>query len=162
MIGMAAFVAGIVINTASVEPVSQAESLLQAKLQIAGSDSTKSIRSDLGKVTLVNFWASWCTPCRKEMPIFETMRQQFRSKGFQVIGVAIDSPSKTAAMLDSMGITYPIYYAENSGMLLMESLGNEEGFLPYSLLIRNDGEVLEQSVGIIDETDIVGWIEAYL
>ena len=162
MIAVVAFVAGLMINSAQIEEINRADTLLSAKLQQAGSSDPVSIETELKELTLVNFWASWCAPCREEMPIFEVMRQQFSTKGFQVIGIAIDSPAKTKEMLDSMGITYPIYYAEQSGMLLMDSTGNSEGYLPYSILLDRNGEVLAQKVGAIDADDIGAWIEAYL
>ena len=97
-----------------------------------------------------------------EMPIFEAMFRQFNAKGFHVIGIAIDSPEKTQAMLDSMDISYPILYAEQTGMHLMELSGNPQGLLPYSLLIDNNGVVLEQVLGRISERDIALWLEEYL
>jgi peroxiredoxin len=90
------------------------------------------------------------------------MLQSNAALGFQVIGIAIDSPEKAQPMLDSMGITYPILYAEQTGMLLMEASGNPQGLLPYSLLLDSKGRVLEQRLGKIHEQDISIWIEQYL
>lgn len=139
--------------------------LLQAKLI---SDNGSSIVGDqLGELTLVNFWASWCSPCRQEMPIFETMYRRANEAGseqagFQIIGIAIDSQEKAQPFLDSMDITYPILYAKKTGHALMESTGNPQGLLPYSLLLDKDGKVLEQVLGRIHEEQIAGWLEQYL
>jgi len=162
LIAFGAFAAGIMLNSASVEKSSRVDTLLNAKLMVADSDTTAPIQAQLGELTLLNFWASWCSPCREEMPIFETMVRQFGTDGFQVIGIAIDSPDKTRAMLDSMDITYPIFYAEQTGMLLMDGAGNPDGFLPYSLLLDKAGNVLQQRLGQIHEEEIAGWIEEYL
>ncbi|NNC99867.1 MAG: TlpA family protein disulfide reductase, partial [Gammaproteobacteria bacterium] len=113
-------------------------------------------------LTLVNFWASWCAPCRQEMPVFEAMVRSAGQRGFQVIGVAIDSPEKAQPMLDSMDISYPILYAEQTGIELMAAVGNPQGLLPYSLLLNQQGEVLEQVLGRIHEEDIVDWLQEYL
>lgn len=165
LIGIAAVVAfaiGWVVNSARITPAGETQTLLKAELieseapQVLGR-----IQDKLETLNLVNFWASWCAPCREEMPIFQTMYQQHRNMGFQVIGVAIDSPSKTQSMLDSMGITYPILYAEQTGMQLMESVGNANGLLPYTLLLDDTGTVLEQKLGTVHAQDIQAWIEAH-
>ncbi|MEM7360680.1 MAG: redoxin domain-containing protein [Pseudomonadota bacterium] len=137
--------------------------LLSAQL-LTGVDETTSevVSNQLRDLNLVNFWASWCAPCREEMPMFESMFQLHQHTGFQVIGIAIDHPDNTQAMLDSMGITYPILYAEQTGMTLMDGLGNRIGGLPFTLLINKQGEVLEQKLGQVHEEDITNWIQAHL
>jgi len=161
-IAVVAFASGVMLNSGNIKELPRVDTLLNAKLMVADSDVPNSIKAQLGEVTLVNFWASWCSPCREEMPIFEAMVREFEPRGFQVIGIAIDSPDKTRAMLDSMDISYPIFYAEQTGMLLMEGAGNPDGFLPYSLLIDKAGNVLQQRLGRINESDIATWIEDYL
>lgn len=166
IVAIAALSVGVVIGSADIDPVTEASPVLTAKLiqvddefnEINGQSPSK----DLKKLTLINFWASWCAPCRKEMPVFQTMVDVYANQGFQVVGIAIDTPDKTRSMLDSMGIRYPIYYAEQTGMLLMEKVGNAEGFLPYSVLVDSNGKVLEQKLGTVHEGDIVTWVEQYL
>ena len=140
-------------------------SLLEARL--IGDQGPLIVGDQLGELTLVNFWASWCAPCRHEMPIFETMYRQAKASdsaqsGFQILGIAVDSPDKARPFLDSMDITYPILYAEKTGYVLMESVGNPQGLLPYSILLDKDGKVLEQILGRINEQQIANWLESYL
>ena len=160
MVAIVAFAVGALFNSTRVDDNVNPSAILAAKLDGAADQQT--VGQQLEALTLVNFWASWCRPCRKEMPVFEALYQGNKASGFHVIGIAIDSPDKTRAMLDSMGISYPILYAEQSGMQLMESAGNPDGFLPYSLLLNEDGEVLEQVLGQIHEQQIVDWIGKYL
>lgn len=166
MIAVTAFVVGIAYNSARVEPAGDAAALLSAKLleisKVEQTNSEVTVESKLSKLTLVNFWASWCAPCRQEMPIFETMYRANKNAGFQIVGVAIDSPSKAQPMLDSMDISYPILYAEQTGMTIMEAVGNPQGLLPYSLLLDDNGRVLEQVLGRIHEEQIQGWLSAHL
>ena len=161
-IAIVAFVIGAALNSARVSSDLQTDVLLKAKLlennPTNGEESIGTIDSKLGKLTLVNFWASWCAPCREEMPVFETMYRSANQNGFQVIGVAIDSVEKAQPMLDSMDITYPILYAEQTGMEIMESAGNPQGLLPYSLLLDKNGAVVEQVLGRIDEKMISTWL----
>ena len=138
------------------------DALLSARLLVGNGDALGTVKQQLGKLTLVNFWASWCTPCRQEMPMFEAMVRRKKSNGFQVIGIAIDSPDRAQPMLDSMDISYPILYAQNAGMRLMDVTGNPLGLLPYSLLLDQHGQVLEQVLGPIHENDIALWTEQYL
>ncbi len=168
LVAVAAFGVGWVVNSASIESEFDTSTMLKAELlevDRSGPDSEPKIvpvQDKLEKLTLVNFWASWCAPCREEMPMFETMYRQHTASGFQVIGIAIDSPEKTRAMLDSMDISYPILYAEKTGMQIMESVGNPNGLLPYSLVLDERGAVLEQKVGTVHAEDVNAWLETYL
>lgn len=163
IIAIAAFSVGVIVNSAQLDSDIDSQALLTAQLlsdPVANKNGT--VGDHLKELTLVNFWASWCAPCREEMPVFEAMVQSNAALGFQVIGIAIDSPEKAQPMLDSMGITYPILYAEQTGILLMEASGNPQGLLPYSLLLNSEGKVLEQRLGKIHQQDISIWIEQYL
>ncbi len=160
LIAVVAFVVGFAINKSRVSDVIDSQVLLQAKLDYQSNPA--SIDAHLGKVTLVNFWATWCTPCREEMPVFEMMYRAAKTDGFQVIGVAIDNPETAQPMLDSMDITYPIFYAEKTGMTVMETAGNPQGLLPYSLLLDEQGRVIEQVLGKVDEQQIAGWLSTHL
>ena len=159
-IAVVAFVIGIAVNTARVSPVLDGQPLLQAKLQYQGESTA--VSSQLGELTLVNFWATWCAPCREEMPLFEAMYRSAKQDGFQVIGIAIDNPETAQPMLDSMDISYPIFYAEKTGTQVMESVGNPQGLLPYSLLLDANGKVIDQVLGKVDEAQIANWLNSYL
>jgi len=169
VIAVFAFAIGAYINSARVDDGANSSALLSAELQQANSKSTPDqaeytvgrVNDLLGeKLTLVNFWASWCAPCREEMPLFESVYQASNTKGFQVIGVAIDSYDKAKPMLDSMGISYPILYAEKTGMDVMSSAGNSQGLLPYSLILDSDGEIVEQVLGLVREAQMVEWLQS--
>lgn len=162
-----AFAIGAILNSVKVETDFPTAALLSAELievNAESIDDTQSVAvaSKLNTLTLVNFWASWCAPCRQEMPLFEAMYRVNSENGFTVIGIAIDTPDRTQAMLDSMDITYPILYAEATGNQLMESVGNPQGLLPYSLLLNEKGELIDQVLGTIHEPQIVDWLESHL
>jgi len=165
LMAVVAFITGAFINSARVSDQIDAQALLSAELtQVVNGEteaqySPETIKSKLGdKLTLVNFWASWCAPCREEMPLFQSMYDAANTQGFQVIGVAIDSPEKARPMLDSMGIDYPILYAEKTGMKVMEMSGNPQGLLPYTLLLNSKGEIIEQVLGVIHAPQITQWL----
>ena len=159
IIAVAAFIVGIVVNSDKVEEILDASPVVTAELETA--DGLASVEQNLKRLNLVNFWATWCAPCRHEMPIFEAMYKLHGKDGFQVIGIAIDNIERSQPFLDSMGISYPILYAEKTGMQILEATGNPEGLLPYSLLLDENGNVLDQVLGKIDEEMIRVWLEKY-
>ena len=165
IIALAAFGLGFALNTPTVSDDVSYPALLNARLlettSADGADTqATSIKDKLTQLTLVNFCATWCAPCRHEMPMFESVfqRSQANNDGFTIVGVTIDSVEKAIPMLNSMGITYPIVYAENTGMELMSVVGNTQGLLPYSLLLDAQGQVLEQKYGQVSEGDIDAWL----
>ncbi len=165
-IAIVAFAIGIAVNTSRTETVSEASALLSAKLETSdaktATSGTDTVQNQLSELTLINFWATWCSPCREEMPLFEAMYRLHKKDGFSVVGVAIDNPSRSQPFLDSMDITYPILYAENTGMQLLEKTGNAQGLLPYSLLLDKDGNVVDQVLGKINQAQIQNWLNAHL
>ncbi|MEO0368616.1 MAG: TlpA disulfide reductase family protein [Pseudomonadota bacterium] len=169
MVSITAFVIGIALNKPEISDDVSESALLNANLlEVSRSDSTEvistTIQPKLADLSLVNFWATWCAPCRHEMPMFETVYQQALAEEipFTIIGITIDDPELANPMLDDMGINYPVVYAESTGMELMSVIGNPQGLMPYSLLIKKDGTVLEQKIGRVHQEDIAGWIETYL
>jgi len=109
LVAIAAFAVGWVVNSAQVESEFDTRLMLDAELIESETPQRISrVQDKLAELNVVNFWASWCAPCRQEMPMFEAMYRQEQARGFNVIGIAIDSPSKTQAMFDFMGIKYQI------------------------------------------------------
>ena len=109
--------------------------------------------SDLrGKAVLLNFWATWCGPCKIEMPWFVDLQNQYGSQGLQIVGVAMDDASKEdiAKFAKDMGVNYPILIGK-------DSVGDEYGgvnALPQSFLIARDGKVVDKIVGLRGKSEI--------
>ena len=96
------------------------------------------------------------------MPLFDAMYRLHNPDGFNVVGIAIDNPENTQLMLDSMDITYTNLLAEKTGNLIMSEVGNSQGLLPYSVLIGENGELLDQVLGKVDEQQINTWLKNVL
>jgi thiol-disulfide isomerase/thioredoxin len=94
-----------------------------------------------GKVILLNFWATWCPPCRREIPSFIQLQQQYGAQGLQVIGVAIDQKEAVSDYSDGMGINYPVLVGDETALQASSAYGNRFGQLPYSVLIDRKGIV---------------------
>ncbi|MDH5649998.1 MAG: TlpA family protein disulfide reductase, partial [Gammaproteobacteria bacterium] len=115
-----------------------------------------------GKLILLNFWATWCPPCREEMPVFIELQKRYRDRNLQIIGVAIDEIKAVAEYNESMAINYPILIGNDKVMDLMKDYGNPMGNLPYSVLISPDGEVFRSKLGAFTRSELDQLLSPYL
>ena len=95
-----------------------------------------------GEKTLINFWATWCRPCRKEMPMLNGVFLSQDPSDFSVVGIAIDKPEKVTQFVAELGIDFPIMVGQSEAYDVMKDLGNEALTLPYTILIDEEGEVV--------------------
>lgn len=100
-----------------------------------------------GQVVVLNFWASWCAPCREEMPDFADLRTQFRPNGVEFVGIAIDSPDRVAQFLREHPVDYPILIGTGAASTLAQQLGNHGGALPYTVVLDRKGRVVLSHLG---------------
>lgn len=94
-----------------------------------------------GNVVVLNFWATWCTPCLRETPLFVELQKKYGAKGLQFIGVAIDNVEKVREFVDSYGINYPTLIAGGPDIKITERYGNLLGALPYTVVIDRQGKI---------------------
>lgn len=114
-----------------------------------------------GKLVLVNFWATWCPPCRDEIPLFIDLQREAGARGLQIVGVAIDQPDAVAAYSREMGINYPILLAGDD-LELLNRYGNRTASLPYSVLIGPDGQPLARKLGAYHASELRRLLDAHL
>jgi len=107
-----------------------------------------------GKVILLNFWATWCPPCRHEIPDFIELYQKYHDKGFTIVGVALDSQQNAIDFVDPMGINYPILVGEDDGIALTQQYGNSLGVLPYSVIIDRHGVIRQTISHALDQKQV--------
>jgi thiol-disulfide isomerase/thioredoxin len=100
-----------------------------------------------GQVLVLNFWASWCAPCREEMPDFAALRAQTRPQGVEFVGIAIDNPANVAQFLRQQPVNYPILVGEGAAHSLARQLGNPSGALPYTIVLDRDGKIVLSHLG---------------
>lgn len=115
-----------------------------------------------GKVVLVNFWASWCGPCREEMPLLDTTRTRLATRGFEVVGIAIDDAEAVQDFLKDSPVHYPILLADENGDDPSLRFGDTRSVLPYSVLIGRDGKLLAQRAGNFSADSLERWLGSHV
>ena len=95
-----------------------------------------------GKVLVINFWATWCPPCRKEMPAFIELQDEFADQGLQFIGVAIDDADKVKDFMDTYGVNYPMLLGDLAAIEIAKQYGNRFGALPYTVIVDREGKIV--------------------
>ena len=113
-----------------------------------------------GKLVLVNFWATWCGPCREEMPLLERTRHDLAGKGLEIVGVAIDDADAVSSFLKDSPVNYPVLIGGDNETLYQ--FGDGSGVLPYSVLLGRDGNVLAQRAGSFSDNGLQRWLHPHL
>ena len=111
-----------------------------------------SLKSLEGKVVLLNIWATYCIPCREEMPYLQTLHTKFESKGFQVVGISVDArgmEDRINKFLGELSVTFPIWLdPDERASFVFRAIG-----VPASYLITRDGKIVWRKLGPIDAND---------
>lgn len=95
-----------------------------------------------GKVMMVNFWASWCPPCVREIPAFIKLQAAYAGQGLVIVGIALDTKQNIVDFTDPMDINYPVLLPEQQGIALAKAFGNRLGVLPYTVIIDRSGKII--------------------
>jgi len=111
------------------------------------------------KVILLNFWATWCPPCKREIPDFIELQNEYGEQDFQVIGVAIDEMEPVREFAAKIGINYPIIAVQSEGVELARRYGNTVGALPYSVFIDKDGTISATIIGELSKKRAVSTLK---
>ncbi len=115
------------------------------------------MRALQGRPLVINFWATWCAPCVEEMPLIDTFFRQNGPKGWQVLGLAIDQPSRVRQFLNQFPVGYSIGLAGLNGTELSKMLGNDVGGLPFTVVLNADGDLIQRRLGKLSPSDIAKW-----
>jgi thiol-disulfide isomerase/thioredoxin len=107
----------------------------------------RSISEWSGQPLIINFWATWCAPCRREMPLLQTLHQERKEDRLEVIGIAIDRLDEVEAFVAESGITYPILVGQQDAMAIAEQFGADFVALPFTVFTAEDGQVLWLHLG---------------
>ena len=122
----------------------------------------QALESWRGRVLVVNFWATWCAPCREEIPEFVRMQERHGARGLQFVGIAIDQPEKVKDFAREFGINYPLLVGGIDMLPLMREAGNRIGVLPFTLVLDRQGNVAKRHPGTMKEAELEAIIQPLL
>lgn len=94
-----------------------------------------------GSVLALNFWATWCPPCRTEIPEFVALQDKYRARGLQFVGIALQGPEEVREFAADYGINYPVLVGEMEVVRVAEAYGNVIGALPYTVIMDRRGHI---------------------
>jgi thiol-disulfide isomerase/thioredoxin len=129
-------------------------------------DVEKNVRNGsewLGKVVIVNHWATWCGPCREEIPMLIDYQEQMADQGIQVVGVAHDLLDQVRVFGDEIGISYPSLVAIVGGSQLLAAHGNNKsGALPFTAIFDRDGKIARTKLGLLSLPELQSMVQPLL
>ena len=116
----------------------------------------RSLRSFGGRPLIINFWATWCAPCRREIPLLRELRQRYRADQLEIVGIAVDFSSAVQEYLRYTPIDYPLLVGEQQGLAAAEQFGMEP-VLPFSVFADTQGRIVAVKVGELhrEEADFI-------
>jgi thiol-disulfide isomerase/thioredoxin len=115
-----------------------------------------------GKVLVVNFWATWCVPCREEIPAFIKVQDKLGAKGLQIVGIAVDQLDKVRPYAAEMKINYPILVGDLEAVDLARQAGNRLGGLPFTAVFDRHGKAVHTQLGGINQQKLEAMVQPLL
>lgn len=152
-VALAAMLGGFVLydslQPAPTGPVAGRQAPLEIhSIPLTDLDNRQTVFSDWkGNVLLVNFWAPWCAPCRREIPSLIKIQDEYQSKGVSILGIAFDGESQVRQFAEEYGITYPLFLASNRVAMYNAALGNPSGSLPFTVLLDRELQIIYRHNG---------------
>ena len=130
-----------------------ASELMRLRLpDISGND--QSLAQWRNKVLVVNFWATWCEPCREEVPALVRVQAKYAANGVQVVGISVDSVDKVRKFANEYRIEYPLVIGSIAVIEVTRRLGNKAAGLPYTVVMDRSGRVVKTHLGAISEAEL--------
>jgi|SRR5579885_2338932 len=131
------------------------EEALSTKFEGLNDSGSHALNDYRGKVVLVNYWATWCAPCREEIPLLVKLQAQYAASGLQVVGIATDETSTKDVKdyLAKMVVNYPMLMGTEDVDRMVAGFGGNLIGLPFSLLLDRDGHVIKLTAGQLDPKD---------
>lgn len=110
-----------------------------------------------GRPLVLNFWATWCAPCIREMPALDRFQREFGPNGWQVVGIAADNEGPVREFLRRTPVAFPVGMAGFNGVDLARSLGNLAGGLPFTVIFTRSGHIARRHAGETRFDDLAAW-----
>lgn len=115
-----------------------------------------------GKVVVANYWATWCAPCRAEMPEFSELHQEYAARGVQFLGITLDTADKVNEFIREVPVSYPLLLAPQDAIEATVALGNAPRALPFTVVIDRAGKVAAVRLGRYRKDELAAEIRRLL
>lgn len=161
--GLAAAAAGFLLGPmvlrstggqAAGERAGAAETALRSASFVDLAGQQRRLSEWMNQILICNFWATWCAPCREEIPLLMAARGKYAAPGVEIVGIAVDNAAKVRDFAASFNISYPVLLAEADGLDLMRKLGNSGGGLPYTVISDRRGNIVHRKLGAFQRQDL--------
>jgi len=156
LVGLLALGAGAYVARTTITPSpvgNEATALLGTSLpDLDGHE--QSIGQWRGKVIVVNFWATWCAPCREEIPQFVRTQTALGDRGLQFVGIAVDQADKAQQFAKELGVNYPTLVGGMGAMHLSATLGNDLMALPFTVVVDRAGRIAHTQLGQLKQAQL--------
>lgn len=139
------------LSPASSQAKSAQENILLSARFNALDGSEQALNQWQGNILVLNFWATWCPPCREEMPELSRMHDQYKNQKIIVIGLSTDDLETTKTYIKTNPVSYPVLAGDMQAMNFSESLGNTKGVLPYTVVVDERGKVIKTFFGRVNQ-----------
>jgi thiol-disulfide isomerase/thioredoxin len=161
LVGLLAALAGTALLLATRPPegpTQGASDVSPAAVMAAGfrdlQGRPRSLGEFQGRVVVLNFWATWCAPCREEMPAFERLQAKWKARGVQFVGVSAEEGPKVLEFAKRFGVTYPLWVGGDEVPELSRRLGNSKGVLPHTVVFDRQQAPIVERVGAYPEDSL--------
>lgn len=126
------------------------------------ADRPQPIEQWQGKILIINFWATWCPPCLKEMPEFVKLQEEYKDRGLQFVGIAIEEKQPVQEYLQRINVNYPILIGGEGATLLAQQLGNLINTVPFTVIVNQQGQIVHRQLGELTRQKALEFIEPLL
>jgi peroxiredoxin len=152
-VGLAAGVAGGLAGVLALQSGSGAAELLAARFtDLEGKP--RRLMDWQGRALLCNFWATWCAPCREEVPLLVAAKQNLSANGAEIVGIGIDSAANMREFAAKYKINYPLLVGDATALAVLRSLGNPGGGLPYTVALDRTGAIVRRHLGALSAPEL--------
>ncbi len=138
----------------SPRPSTTAKSTIMGLVLVDAKGQTQRMDQWRGKVLVVNYWATWCFPCREEMPGFARLQDKYKDKGVQFVGISVDDANKIIEFQKQTPVNYPLLIGDMSTMTKSAELGNDRQALPFTAIFDRQGAFVTSKLGRWNEADL--------
>lgn len=116
--------------------------------------NTRQLSEWEGDILVINFWGTWCAPCREEVPLLVDLQEDYGERGVTVLGIALDQAEPVRRFAEEYGINYPLLVGEQEALEALEAFGSGTVGLPHTFVADRDGRIVNFHVGLIEPEDV--------